>query len=235
MPVGVVTAAIAGVGAVASAGIGAYSASQAAKAQKKASKKALKAQEAAAAQARSDLQPWRATGEKALTSLADMYGLGEGDQNAFSDTALANFYKSPDYRVALEQGVSALDNSAASKGNLLSGGQIKGVMEYGSDLATLKFNNYISRLSQLSGAGQSAASGQASVAQNAGNNAANNYNNIGAAEASGIVGTGNAISGGIDAATKALVSGLGTAYGSGGYSSNPTYASDLSNYYNDYT
>lgn len=224
-------AAVAAVGTAVSAGVGAYTANKAADAQKKASKKALKAQEKAAAQARSDLQPWRETGQSALTSLADMYGLGKDGQPAFNESALAAFRNSPDYQVALREGISGLDHSAAAKGNLLSGGQIKGVTEYASDLASQKFGAYLSRLSQLAGAGQNAASNQANTSMNAGNNAANNYNNMGAAEASGIVGTGNAISGGIDAITKGVASGLGTS----SYASSPTYASDLSKYYSDYS
>ena len=225
-------AVVAGVAAVASAGIGAYTASQASKDQKKAAKKAAKAQEAAAAQARSDLAPWRTTGQGALGSLADLYGLN--GQGAFNESALTAFKNSPDYQVGLREGINALDQSASARGNLLSGGQVKAVERYGADYATQKFGDYVSRLYALAGMGQSAAANQANTSMAAGDNAANNYYRAGEASASGIVGTGNKISEGIDAAVPSILKGFGSSYGTSGYSSNPTYASGLNTYYNDF-
>ena len=144
MPVG----AVLGAGAI-SAGAGVFSASKAAKAQKKASDTASATTLAMYEQTREDLQPYAATGGSSLDSIAAMYGLPSkanptGGQ-AFSDSALEAFRRSPDYQVALKEGIRARDLSAASKGNLLSGGQEKRIAEYGSELASLKFGQYMDR------------------------------------------------------------------------------------------
>lgn len=193
MPVG----AVLGAGAL-SAGAGIYSANKAAKAQEKASKKASDTTLQMYEQTREDLQPYAATGGSSLNSIAAMYGLPTKDNptggQAFSDSALEAFRNSPDYQVALKEGIRARDLSAASKGNLLSGGQEKRIAEYGSELASLKFGQYMDKLFKLSGMGQNAAAGQGAAAQSAGSSLANLALGTGEAQASGYVGAGNAIS-----------------------------------------
>ena len=197
MPVGVVVGA-AGVG---SALIGASSAKKAAKAQGKAANKASDTTLKMYEQTRADLAPYAGTGGSALTSIAGMYGLPTATNpkggEAFSDSALAAFRNSPDYKVALQEGIRARDLSAASRGNLLSGGQEKRIAEYGSDLANLKFGQYMDHLYRLAGMGQNAAAGQGSAATNAGSSLARLALDRGESEASGAVGVGNALSSGL--------------------------------------
>jgi len=117
--------------------------------------------------AKKQLKPWMKTGKSALGDLANMYGLtspykGKGklsgqQREAFNKTALEKFQKSPDYQVARSEGIRALDASAAARGNLLSGGHIKGVMNYGSMLGAQHFGSYLDRLQQIAGMGQSSA------------------------------------------------------------------------------
>ena len=67
----------------------------------------------------------------------------------------------------MQEGVNALDRSAASRGRTLSGAQDRAVTRYGSDLASQEFGNAfnrslteynvnLSRLQGLAGVGQSA-------------------------------------------------------------------------------
>lgn len=198
MPAGAVIGAVAGVG---SALIGASSASKAAKAQEKAANKASDTTLKMYEQTRADLQPYAATGGSSLDSIAAMYGLptkaNPAGGDAFSESSLEAFRNSPDYKVALQEGIRARDLSAASKGNLLSGGQEKRIAEYGSELASQKFGQYMDRLFKLSGMGQNAAAGQGVAAQSAGSSLSDLALKSGEAQASGAVGVGNALSTGI--------------------------------------
>lgn len=196
MPVGAVIGA-----GVLSAGAGVYSANKAASAQEKASKKATDTTLKMYEQTRADLQPYASTGGSSLDSIAAMYGLpskaNPAGGEAFSESSLEAFRNSPDYQVALKEGIRARDLSAASKGNLLSGGQEKRIAEYGSELASLKFSQYMDKLFKLSGMGQNAAAGQGAAATNAGSSLSQLELAKGEAAASGAVGTGNALSEGL--------------------------------------
>lgn len=198
IPVG----AIIGAAGVGSALIGASAAKKAAKAQAGAAKTASDVTLQMYEQTRKDLQPYAGTGGSALTSIADMYGLPNAKNpkggQAFSESSLVQFRNSPDYQVALKEGIRARDLSAASRGNLLSGGQEKRLAEYGSELGNLKFSQYMARLYDLAGMGQNAAAGQGNAATNAGSSLAKFALDSGESRASGIVGGANAITGGIN-------------------------------------
>lgn len=231
MPVGAI---IGAAGAVASAGIGAYAANKAADKQAKQSKKALKAQQAATAQYRKDLAPYASSGQSALQRISEMYGLGTEGGDAFTTKAIEDFKRSPDYQVALREGIRALDSSAASRGNLLSGGQIKAVQDRGADIASMYFGRYMTQLANLAGMGQNAAAGQGSATMTGAAREGALRTDLGAIQGSGIIGTANAISGGIDSLTSnaALTSYLS---GAGGSSSYGGYGdSSLARYYNDF-
>ena len=207
MPVGAV-AGIAGIGGVASAVIGSSAAKKAAKAQEKAAGKASDVTLQMYEQTREDLAPYAGTGGHALMSIADMYGLPtaknpQGGQ-PFSESTLAAFRNSPDYIVARDEGIRARDYSAAAKGNLLSGGQEKRLAEFGSDLGNLKFQQYMDRLYSLAGMGQNAAAGQGQAATNAGSSLARLALDQGESQASGTVGSANAITSGINGLTSNL-------------------------------
>lgn len=132
--------------------------------------------------ARSDLQPFRLAGENALGSYTDALGMNgqDGYQNA-----LAAFQTSPGYQWQLDQGINAIDRSAAARGGLFSGNTLQSAQSFGQGLASQEWNNYLGRLSGLSGRGQNAAAGQGGFA----------------------IGEGNAVAGGTRGAANALVSG----------------------------
>lgn len=110
----------------------------------------------------------------------------------------SEFYKSPGYEFRLQEGVNALDRSAAARGKLNSGQQGKALMEYGQGIASAEFGNYANRLAALAGTGQTAVAqgGQFGMASAA--NQGNAMMNAGAARASGYAGMANAVNRGVE-------------------------------------
>ncbi len=109
----------------------------------------------AAANANRELYaPYLETGRNANASLAGALGLtGEGGYQ----TALRGFRQGPGYQFARQQGIDALDASAARRGMLLSGNQVQAVQDYGTGLADQEFDQYLGNLRQQAGVGYQAA------------------------------------------------------------------------------
>lgn len=212
MPVGasvLVPALIGGAASVASGLISSNASNQASQVQQQAAKDAQATQLQMYNQSRADRQPYNVTGQGAMTSLADLYGLPtpsnpNGGTPMSSSTALAAFKGSPDYQFTQQQGLNGLDQSAASRGTLLSGGHTKDVLGYTTGLASQQFNNYANRLQSLAGIGENAATGNANAALSTGNSVAQTQLAGGAAQASGIVGGANAITSGLTGAATNL-------------------------------
>jgi len=129
-------------------------------------------------QTRQDQEPWRIAGEKALRVIQDTPD--------FEFTA-ENFeqFKDPAFDFRMEEGINALDRSAASRGRLFSGAQAKAVTRYGSNLASEEYTNAFNRAlttrnvnlakeQSLAGIGQSATN----VVSQAGERTAANIGNI---------------------------------------------------------
>lgn len=144
-------------------------------------------------QARAKLDPYINVGTGATYSLGSLYGIGQdgktGGQQDFS-----GFTNSPDYAFAKEQGQLGLDRYQNAKGMALSGGALKDAAQFNQGLATQQFGNYFNRLLSLSQIGQNAAGAGVGAA----NAAANTMQGAGQAQAAGIVGGANAITGGIN-------------------------------------
>jgi hypothetical protein len=106
-----------------------------------------------------DMQPYLDSGGKGLNQLS--YGLGLSGyengttnptlqsgylQKAFSEQEFAkNFETTPGYTFRLNEGIKALDRSASSRGNLLSGQQLKGITRFGQDFASNEYQNAYNR------------------------------------------------------------------------------------------
>jgi hypothetical protein len=103
------------------------------------------------------------------------------------------FYASPGYQFRLDEGTRALDRSAAARGMLLSGAQVKAQTRYGQGVASDEFNSYANRLAAIAGLGQTANQNVSGAAGQYGVNAANAAMNTGYARASGYMGTANTI------------------------------------------
>lgn len=203
-----VAAVIGAVGAIGGGLIAASGAKKAAKTQADAANKATDVQMQMYGQTREDLMPYSETGKGALYSLADLYGLPTPENPAggqpLSEDAIAAFQRSPDYEVARREGIGALDASAAKKGMLLSGAQVKALADYGADLGSANFGNYVNRLMQLVDTGRGAASQTGQFAGNAARGIAATTLDEGEATAAGQVSAFNNIAGGVTDAFKDL-------------------------------
>lgn len=136
------------------------------------------------------LKPYSEAGTSALSRLMAGMGLSGGDAR---DEFIQGFKTSPGYEFAMDEGVGALDRSAAARGSLYSGAQGKALTQFGQGLANQEYGSYLDRLKDLVSGGQSAAAGQA---------------NIGGQRATSILGTGadraNVRLGGLNAVSNAV-------------------------------
>jgi hypothetical protein len=112
---------------------------------------------------------------------------------------MSRFFASPDYNFRMSEGVKALDQSAASRGGLFSGNAGRAITEYGSNIASGEYGNYVNRLMAMAGLGQTATSGAVAAGTNTANNISGSYQDAANTRASGIIGATNTITGGINA------------------------------------
>ena len=199
-----VAATIGAVGSVASAGIGYLGATSAADKQAQAAQNALDFQQSVYNQNQNNFKPYLSTGSAATYSLGQLYGFPDASGNATQKPDYSAFYNSPDYQFAQQQGQNATQNVLSAQGNLLSGSGLAALNTFGQGLASQQYGNYFNRLLSLSNMGQQSAGALANTSTQAANNIGNTYQGIGQAQASGIVGGTNAITGGIGGATSAL-------------------------------
>jgi len=111
----------------------------------------------------------------------------------------------PGYAFRVKEGVKALDRSAAARGGLLGGNQLRGLTQFGQDYGSQEFNNAFNRfqtersniynnLAGIAGIGQTSANTVSGAATNLGNALGESAINAGNARASGYMGSANAIS-----------------------------------------
>lgn len=125
----------------------------------------------------------------------------EADARAYAGTQgtpYGGYTKTPGYDFRLQEGINALDASAASRGGLFSGAAGKALTQYGQDYATNEYGNYLARLSSLAGSGQAAAGNSANAGANFASNANNAFANMGNAQAAGWIGGTNAVQGALN-------------------------------------
>lgn len=127
-------------------------AGDAADAQKGAANAAIAQQQLNYNRTQTNLQPYMDAGTNAL-----------GLMNQANSGDYSGFNNSPDYQFALQQGIGALDRSAASRGSLSSGGHSADLLNYASGLASQNYGNWYNRLAGLSGQGQASASNLGSI------------------------------------------------------------------------
>jgi hypothetical protein len=197
-------------------------------AQREAADKSIAAQREMFDIGRADLQPYREGGVTAQNQLMTLLGIG-GDQNAQGygkyarDFGMSDFTTDPGYQFRLEQGMKALNASAAAKGMGMSGANIKGATEYGQNLGSQEYQNAFNRyqtnrtaqlapLQSLYAGGQAAAAGSAAQAGALGSNLGQTYTGLGQGIAQAEVAGGNAQASGYlnsaNAVTNALNQGM---------------------------
>lgn len=141
-------------------------------------------------------EPWRKAGINALAELGTGF------------SGKVNLNEDPGYAFRMSEGLKALERSAAARGGLMSGAQMKGIERFGQDLASQEYQNAYNRAltkynttAALAGVGQTATNQLSGAAGNLGNSlAALQYGagtSAGAARASGYTGMANALTGGI--------------------------------------
>lgn len=107
-------------------------------------------------------EPWRQAGIGALNQLIPL-------SQQYTPFGMQQFQQDPGYGFRLSEGMKALERSAAARGGLLSGAQMKGVQRFGQDLASQEYQNAFNRyqaerearlkpLQSLAGVGQTTAS-----------------------------------------------------------------------------
>jgi len=196
-------------------------------------KKAARAQEQAALEAQTanermlerqiELQePFRQAGMTAQDQIMQLLGIG-GDASAEGYGSLAkpfsqtDFEQDPGYAFRQAEGMRALERSASARGNLLSGGTLRGIQRFGQDLASQEYGNAFNRyqiernarlnpLQSLMGAGQSATNTMTGAVGQSGQNQQANLMNAGQARASGYVGAANALGGALSSIGQAAAS-----------------------------
>lgn len=191
---------------------------------------------------RADLAPYRAGGNTAQNQLMQLLGIG-GDPNAMNygkyarDFGMSDFTADPGYQFRLDQGLKALNASAASRGGALSGANMKGAIDYGQNMASNEYTNAYNRyrtnradqLAPLQGlytGGQASAAGSAAQAGAAGSTMNNAYSNLG----SNINSTNNALSTNVGNAINAGGNAAASGYVGGANAVNSTI-SNMGNIY----
>ena len=201
-------AAIASSGAQSAAGTQANAANYAANLNYQAQQASLAQQEKQWEQEQQNIQPWLTAGRTGLGALSYGLGLdtGQGNMGApgmtygslvapwtgqFKPPTAEEAAATPGYQFQLQQGLQALERSAAARGGLLSGGTGKALERYGQGLASSNYqqtyNNMLgqyqqnynifkqnqadqyNRLAGMSGTGQVAAGQLGTAGQNASN------------------------------------------------------------------
>jgi hypothetical protein len=164
-------------------------------------------------QSRTDMAPYRDVGQNALYQMASLYGTeyenAPGTMQERMETAMGRFTTSPGYQFRMNEGVKALDRSAAARGRLQSGAQLKGVQDYAQGLASQEYGNYTNRLAASAGIGQTATQNTAQLGANAATNMGNTIMAGGTARASGYAGQANAVTD----TTNSLLRYYGNTYG----------------------
>jgi hypothetical protein len=118
--------------------------------------------------------------------------------NPTGGTEYGGWEMTPGNRAIMNEGLGALEASAAARGGLYSGATMQGLQRAGQEYTNRFYGNYLDRLGGMAASGQNAAGQGAAAAQNYGNAAGQAYANIGNAQAAGAIGQGNALSGGIN-------------------------------------
>ena len=219
-------AAAIGVGAaagLAGSAMQAGAASDAADAQAGAANRAADLQNAQWQQTQQNLRPFLDFGTSAINPLRSAMGYDANwnlDPNnilnqTFKAPTAADAAATPGYQFTLDQGLKAVQNSAAARGLGTSGAALKGASSYATGLADSTYNdvfnralqtfntnygsaaNRVNRLNSIVGSGQNAAATNGSLGAQAMNSIGDSLMGAANASAAGRVGSANAIAGGL--------------------------------------
>lgn len=220
-------AAIGGIGSLASGIMGSGAQGQASQAQAQAAMMSAMMQMQMFQQTQANLKPFIQGGADAF---GELRARSPELTQRFAPT-MEQLAQTPGYQFTLEQGLRAAQNNAAARGLSVSGPAMKGAIDYATGLASTtyqqNFDNYWKQNSNIynmlqsqSALGANAATGQGSIAAQVGNNIGNSLQNMGNAQAAGIIGSNNS-----------LMSGINNAIGWGNFNQNggPSFFQNMGN------
>jgi hypothetical protein len=164
--------------------------------------------------ARTDLSPWRTTGQNALLDVGNLAGVNGADA---AHQAMGGFTTSPGYQFQMQEGLKSIDAGAAARGMLTSGQTQQAEMQYAQGLASQDFGNYYNRLLGLSQMGQQAAGTSANASMTAGRENADTYASAGTALANVYGNMYKGVGNGINSTANDLMYAQGRGGGGGGY------------------
>ena len=199
---------------------GAKATKDAANAQAAAQRDAMAAQQAMFERQVGLQEPFRQAGLTAQNRLMTLLGLGPdttaGDYGTMARPFdMQTFEQDPGYAFRMQEGMRALERSAAARGGMLSGNALRGITRFGQDLASQEYGNAFNRfqierqarlnpLQSLMGGGQSAANVLTGAAGSYGQQMGEGMTSLGNIRASQYMGRANALASGLQ--------GLGSAY-----------------------
>lgn len=101
--------------------------------------------------------------EDPTSPLRQQLAIGQGS-SVLANKPAYNWQADPGYQFRLGEGMRALENSAAARGGLLSGGFGRAAIGYGQDMASQEYQNVFNRLSSIAGFGPVGQAGTSSAA-----------------------------------------------------------------------
>jgi hypothetical protein len=203
-----VTAAIIGGGATLAAGyMGSQAAKSAASKQADAARYAAQLQQEQFNLTNEQQRPYREAGYSALS---DITGMKPYLTQQYTPEDFAQGID-PGYQFRLQQGQEATNRMANMGGGMLSGNALRGAQDYTQGLASQEYGNAFNRfqtqrsniyntLAGIAGIGQTSLGQTTTAGTTAAGNIGANIANAGAAQAGGIVGSANALGGGLTGA-----------------------------------
>ena len=203
-----VTAAIIGGGATLAAGyMGSQAAKSAASKQADAARYAAQLQQEQFNLTNEQQRPYREAGYSALS---DITGMKPYLTQQYTPEDFAQGLD-PGYQFRLQQGQEATNRMANMGGGMLSGNALRGAQDYTQGLASQEYGNAFNRfqtqrsniyntLAGIAGLGQTSLGQTTTAGTTAAGNIGANIANAGAAQAGGIVGSANALGGGLTGA-----------------------------------
>jgi hypothetical protein len=175
-------------------------------------------------------QPYQQFGTEATNRLAVLMGLRPGEESGalMQQPTIAQLQMDPGYAFREQQGMQAVNRSAAAAAGLQSGSALKAAQRFGQDMASQEYGNAYNRFMQNRqnqigllqggvGTGFGAAQGIGNAAMNTGTNLANVYGNLGQGLGQGYADAGAARASSYMAPTNMLAQVLGQGIQAAGY------------------
>ena len=135
-------------------------------------------------------------GDRTFTNRADADAFAAA--NPIGGMEYGGFTADPGYQFRFQQGVDAIDASAAARGGLDSGATREALTRFGQGIGSEEFGNVFNRIFNISNMGQNAAGMQANAQTNFAQMNSNALSNIGNAQAAGAIAQGNAWNGALN-------------------------------------